>query len=422
MSFSLHSHYCETKHAEHRFVSTQHVHQHIHKNTLFVFQNKKAQHAFLHEQPQSLTSTSSALIMQPLHSRPQPNKTIWVHNQYSSEKRFPIRQLEANRSYSADIDGEWYRDMWFHPNYTFGLEIELTSSDFVSSAHWKKRYWKERAQALIDLLSLFLSTNQVVQRPCVDVDSSYSKWQVIYDQSTGWEIVSPILQGIHGVQQVLKVMNGLQRLSTLGLQSSHNTGCHLHLGWDFNLSTLKRLLNWYFFFEPSLGTMVHPQRLSALHLGYFSKTKINPHCIPISQNMSGSSLKNSKTIRQVCMELPRNSSLNLQSIQQKGTIEFRMLEATRDPQVLLLWVSICHQLLALSEMGRIYAPIPEDWESSPIDPSGDMYALSKAFLPGGKNMGFLQTINNRRVQVAAHWFRNRTLHPWLKYIQQWNIN
>jgi|GEM_PF-3745881 len=420
MPFSLSSHYCNPNHAPHRFLRVGQLEKVDKKKTLFIFPNQAGKEHFETTFPNGVALSLSDLISQPIHSQPKPPKTIWVLNNYQDYEYYSIRLQEAHRTRDLNFQGEWYQDVWFSPEYTFGLELELSAADFKPSANWKKYQWRDRAVAILNILKGIFSTDQVAKKPSFLADSRYRVWQVIYDESTGWEIVSPVLRGQFGLEQVQKLIAGLSQISALGLKMSHNTGCHIHLGWSFGLSALKRLLHWFFFFEPSLGTLVHPQRLAALHRGYFSRTKINAHCIPIAQNLTGTQILEARSIQELCTHIPRNSSINIHSILSLGTIEFRMLEATQDPQLLLLWISLCQQLLHRAEKEEMYPPIPKNWDACPIDPSGDMYMLAKAFLPGGTASSHLQLINNRRYQIAAYWCRNRTLHPWLSYIQRWN--
>jgi hypothetical protein len=247
----------------------------------------------------------------------------------------------------------------------------------------------------------------------------YSCWQVVYDESAGWEVVSPILQGTKGMKEVYDVVTALQQASSIGVRIAKNTGMHVHISWDESLSKTKRLLHWWLFFEPSLATLVHPQRISFLHSGYFSKTYSNGHCTPLSQSVEGSSLHEAQSLHELCTALPRSSGLNIHSIAQKGTVEFRMLESTLDPQLAIFWISLCQQIGHIAAEKKFAVPLPKDWECAALLPSGDANALIHAFMPGGSKQTFLNQVIHRRRQMAARWCKNQSLFCWLSFMKRW---
>ena len=74
----------------------------------------------------------------------------------------------------------------------------------------------------------------VAERPedSVDVDDN-TVWNVKPDASCGWELTTPILQGLPGLVEVMDACRTLGHVATsLGLIVNARTGTHVHLGWS----------------------------------------------------------------------------------------------------------------------------------------------------------------------------------------------
>ena len=178
-------------------------------------------------------------------------------------------------------------------------------------------------------------------------------------------------------------------------------------------------MDWWYFFEPSMATLVHPQRIFSHHKGYFCKTYSNGFCAALSQSTEGSFIREAESIEEICMDLSRQTSINPHSIVSKKTIEFRMFESTRDVQLILLWMSICQQIAHIASKKKFSAPIIKDWDSTPLTPTGDIALNSYAFLPAGSSQQFMNLLITRRRQVATYWCRNTSLHMWLPFLTKW---
>ena len=366
-------------------------------------------------------SSFAEFIEQDLSFAPQAQQCLWIQNSHVPTKKMTPTEQFSSRHPQANSRGEWYRNVWIDKNRSFGVEIEITSADFESTKEWKYKKWKKRAELIRCMLVHTLGVEHVSSNICYTSQPSYDKWQVVYDQSAGWEIISPILYGTDGLKEISSVVHALRDVSHHGMYVSHNTGLHVHLGWDESLSSLKRLLHWWFFFEPSLATLVHPQRISAFHGGYFAKTYNNGHCIPICQSIDGETIQKATSFAELYRELPRNSSLNIQSLKTTKSIEIRMLESTLDPQLVCFWISLCQQIAYVASRKSFAIPVPKHWESIILQPSGDALTLFNAYLPAGNVEKFRQQVRMRRRQIATRWCRNATLHQWLSFVERWTI-
>lgn len=359
------------------------------------------------------------VISKPITPVCPSNRCYWLQDitPYPSNPRLSVGY--SHRTEHTQSHGIWLKDVWIDEHRDFGIEIELTSNDFVPTYVWKERTWRRKAGIILALLREVLGQHRVHRLPTERSEKGYTKWQVVYDESAGWEIVSPILRGLDGGLEVVKVVSLMDDFHSFGFLLGQKTGLHIHLSWKESLQTTKNLLHWWHFFEPSMATLVHPSRIFAHHKGYFSKTYNNIYCTPLSQSTDGQYIQKAKDISDICLELDRNSAINPQSIIHKKSIEFRIFESTSDPLLVLVWISLCQQIAYVASQNKVSPPILTQWETSSLAPTGDIVLLCTAFLPAGCSKSFMYLLIHRRRQVAALWCRNRSLRRWLPFIRSW---
>jgi hypothetical protein len=107
---------------------------------------------------------------------------------------------------------------------TFGVEIEMGSSH--------PRYDRWAGDGLVSDLLEFMASNGVNVYDAEDFDNygGYThdhtdRWKLVTDSSCGWEFVSPILNGEHGLAEVEEVA---RLLSAFGMKVNRSCGLHVH--------------------------------------------------------------------------------------------------------------------------------------------------------------------------------------------------
>jgi superfamily II DNA or RNA helicase len=166
---------------------------------------------------------------------------------------------------------------------TFGVEIELTSPRGVPG---RGPAWDSVARMLIQRLRETAAA-PVYPQPLGRRQVKPKRWVVKYDRSAGWEVVSPILMGAEGFEELRVVCDGLTALVAEHpdtLRVNHRTGLHVTLGT--RLSTDKRLrgfLRRLQRLEPGLFTLTAPSRLFPYIGGTrgYELSEGNEYCEPV---------------------------------------------------------------------------------------------------------------------------------------------
>ena len=359
------------------------------------------------------------LISKKLTTTQPSQKCIWIQDISHISTCTRLSLTSSIRHTHAEAKGVWWQDFWIDEKRRFGIEIELTADDFVSTSSWKKKNWKARAGIILAFLRESLGATRVSSQLQYTSKSSYDQWQIVYDESAGWEIVSPILCGREGVDEMMAVMDIVSDLRSFGFTLNGDTGLHIHLSWGESVQRTKNILHWWRYLEPSIATLVHPSRIFAHHQGYFCKTYSNEFCVPLSQSTDGQYIQEAEDISEICLDIARHTAVNPHSILQKKSIEFRFFESTDDPTLALIWLSLCQQIAHIAASNKIDCPMMTNWDSNTLTPTGDIVLFCQTYLPAGSNPSFLNLLIHRRRQVAAYWCRNTTLHQWLPFIRSW---
>lgn len=385
----------------------------------FLVPNKSIVQDIVSKRTDLIVRSWHELISKKITTSTPSQRCFWIQDISHISNCTRLSLTSSTRHSCADVHGVWWQDFWIDERRRFGIEIELTADDFISTSSWKKKEWKGRAGIILAFLNEALGAKRVFSQLQYTSKPIYDQWQVVYDESAGWEIVSPILCGREGVDEVMTVMNLISELRSFGFTMRGNTGLHIHLSWDESVQRTKNLLHWWRFFEPSIATLLHPSRVFSHHKGYFSKTSSNGFCVPLSQSTDGQYIQEAEDISEICLDVARYTAVNPHSILQKKSVEFRMFKATDDPILALMWLSLCQQIAYIACDNKIDCPMTADWDSSALTPTGDIVLLCQTYLPAGSHPSFLNVLINRRRQIAAHWCRNASLHQWLPFIRSW---
>ena len=206
----------------------------------------------------------------------------------------------------------------FNEERTFGVEIEFTTASRETVA----RLMKQKG-----LLAEVEGYNHFTRR----------HWKVITDSSCGFELVSPILKGRDGLNQL--------KLATEALAEAEQVDrrCGLHVHHDINDLDAKQAANIYALYiklEKTIDSFVPKSR----------RANNNQYCQSLyghsNQQRVLDQLKGVKTMEDINnIFRTRYIKLNLQSYVKYGTIEFRQHSGTIEFEKMYNWILLTQQMV-----------------------------------------------------------------------------
>ena len=283
-----------------------------------------------------LANSRQEASVRPSGSKPRPEQR--QRHEYKPAK---ILRYPGIHPYSELAGLEYQREQ------TFGIEFEFTRTGFDGN---KPRDWGAVSKKILGRLRDVLGGEFVRDQPLPEYGQGrdYRVWNVEYDGTCGWEVVSRILGGEQGLEEVADALSGLEPLlKELDLTVSFRTGTHIHLAWDATPENLSRLVDIVTYFEPALMTLVSPSRHS------------NEYCHPLRTEFAN--LKKLNTLagweRALKPHEMRYYTVNLRNVfSGTGTIEVRLHNGTQETRKILVWLSLWMKILELAGSRRT---IPE---------------------------------------------------------------
>lgn len=167
-------------------------------------------------------------------------------------------------------------------------------------------------------------------------------WKITTDNSiTGvanpFEIVSPILEGMDGLEQVRKVSEVL-----ISLRAKINRTCGMHIHFDaahMNVNCWKNVMLNYALLENIIDSMMPESR----------RGTSNQYCRSLRIPNFATKFKNVRTIEGLSNLFPdRYYKVNMKAYVQHRTIEFRQHSGTIEFEKIKNWVLFLHNLLSYS--------------------------------------------------------------------------
>lgn len=213
-------------------------------------------------------------------------------------------------------------------NFTFGVEIEC-----LAPRHGSR-----------DSIAAGLRTRDIEVENQMYNHRAQSQWKIVSDgsvshpQRTGAEVVSPVLRGQAGLDEVARVCRALE---AIGCVVNRTCGLHIHVGirgtpMADDVDFFKRLVKLYAKFEPVIDTFVAPSRRGNAN-SYCRKVELNA-CIERAGDMH--------TLFRAYNNGSRYAKLNLQSYWRHGTVEFRQHQGTTDARKVTNWVIFCLRMVS----------------------------------------------------------------------------
>lgn len=185
---------------------------------------------------------------------------------------------------------------------------------------------------------------------CGNNISGYSQWKLETDASAvanmrnggsgptnqGGELVSPVLSGQAGLDEVKKVMAALR---SVGARVDQRHGMHIHLGVvDLDDTAQQQLLDNYMMMQSTLYSLVAPARLR------------NRYSQPIS---SGQALTWRDSFRRHRLPVGNHTdAFNVSNLSRIGTIEMRHHQGSLNGKKATMWIQLLVALFDASANGE----------------------------------------------------------------------
>lgn len=160
-------------------------------------------------------------------------------------------------------------------------------------------------------------------------------WKVVTDASVsnGFEIVSLILQGEDGYEQIIKVCAVLKAKS---LKVNRTCGLHVHVdARDLTAAQITKVFKRYAMHERKIDAWMAPDR----------RGNINRYCRSIARFTSQPALNHSDPLVATRACGSRFLKVNLEAYHRHRTIEFRQHQGTLMPEKIVPWVKFLLQFV-----------------------------------------------------------------------------
>lgn len=266
----------------------------------------------------------------------------------------------------------------FNTERTFGVEIE-----FIGCADAAQRALRELGVAC-ERESYNHST-----RTWWKITTDASVYKNRSHDGTGWELVSPILKGQEGLDELERVCKGLENA---GAKINRRCGIHVHHdARDFQAETFKNLLKIYMRFENVIDSLVSPSRRGAQ----------NTYCKTVNTTKHQTAL-NERTIIGIINEIDdRYRKLNLESYVTHGTVEFRQHQGSTDFTKISNWIKLTQAMVERAVDRPVRAGRDGSWEAFKDFLGCNHNPDSKVSSYSDELKGVYKFFNKRRKQLAA---------------------
>jgi Putative amidoligase enzyme. len=213
-------------------------------------------------------------------------------------------------------------------NKQFGIELDVTSIS------------RDEAVRAIQAIGLRAEHDSRTDRG--------THWKVLPDDylvRNGFEIVSPILIGENGLNQVRRVVNALEAIG-----ARVNTACDFHVHFDIgdlDVHAMRSIVARYALFETEIDAFMPLSR----------RRDNNADCLSMHGIASSQRLKDASTIIELTeAQEGRYFKVNLQSYSYHGTIEFRQHPGTVSAEKAINWIKFLAAFI--DESARLAAEKP----------------------------------------------------------------
>lgn len=239
--------------------------------------------------------------------------------------------------------------MQFNNMRTFGVELEIVVPTMVARAHR-------------DLYNAMARAIEAAGIPCRGHDGAYDhrdetvQWKIVSDASVGGsgfrgaEVVSPILSGIEGFEQIKTVT---RVLTNFGATVNRTCGLHVHHeGRDLMMKQLANVGEIYRVHQSVINMMVPASRRGNQQVCGGSEIPANmAAAYQMQSNQLGVNPQNAADMMRIA-GLSRYFKVNFHALQAHGTIEFRQHQGTLDAQKIISWVVFTQMIVECAKIRK----------------------------------------------------------------------
>ncbi|HKL41509.1 MAG TPA: amidoligase family protein [Clostridia bacterium] len=209
---------------------------------------------------------------------------------------------------------------------SYGVEIEFTESTST------KRY---------KLLRKLRNEGLNVSLGGYHHSAPAGAWKIERDSSCGSEVVSPILKGEQGLEELRKV---LEVMNEMDLTVDINCGLHIHHdASDLNLKSFKILTKYYVKYENVFDSLVPRSRRE--NNNHYSRTMIINNK---EQTFEYIDQQNTLQALRDLYNFDRYHKINLEAYLDHGTIEFRQHSGTMNFEKISNWIKLTQAVVERS--------------------------------------------------------------------------
>ena len=231
-----------------------------------------------------------------------------------------------------------------------------------------------------DLCDALTQSNINAKVACY-TDRDTSCWRIKSDASIrgsqGFEIVSPILKGNNGLEEMQKVLSIVNNFDP---QVNSSCGFHVHWGVsDWTLPNFRNLCARYIKFERVIDTFMPPSRRG--NNAHYCQGFRESFCQKMNTAKWWNRWRNVTTISGLASKLGhgRYHKLNLQSFWSHGTVEFRHHSGTFEIEKATNWVCFTNAMVEQSTNRDKL----QNWVRSEENDKKDLAVLLKPMLTKG---------------------------------------
>jgi len=173
-------------------------------------------------------------------------------------------------------------------------------------------------------------------------------WKIVPDGSVqgGFEVVSPILQGEEGLEQLRTVVTALD---DMGGNVNRSCGYHVHFeAADLDFRHVRAIVTRYAAHEAEIDAFMPPSRRSSQ----------NSYCQSVVGLAGNARFKNATSMRElVNAQGGRYFKVNLQPYYRYGTVEFRQHSGTLNAAKAVNWVRLLDSFITATK-SQVDSPAP----------------------------------------------------------------
>lgn len=219
-------------------------------------------------------------------------------------------------------------------------------------------------------------------------------WKIVYDASVtgrgtgigrGLELVSPIMQGVAGLQEVAKAVDALSRA---GGKLDKSCGLHVHVGMDgLTGADMMKIIDFYAANQDNIDDIISASRHNNTYCRKFGIRNYE-----LTQIEAFRGLTDVRAMKAAATNFTRFFVVNTSAYARHGTLEFRQHQGTLNGEKLTSWVKF---ILAMVET----APSLDDFA-----PAANFDALVDALPVDAETNGYLK---RRAVHMTTNRVANR---------------